>query len=85
MTRIEWCDRVDLIEARLELPLCWKKPAKIFVSSMSDLFHEALPDADIDRIFDVMRRAPQSASGAIRSANSIVIDAARQRSLKSPM
>jgi protein gp37 len=39
-------------------PLRWRKPARIFVNSMSDLFHEALPDAVIDRVFAVMALAP---------------------------
>ena len=41
----------------LELPLHWKKPQTIFVNSMSDLFHEDVPLAYIQRVFDVMRRA----------------------------
>lgn len=41
----------------LELPLRWKKPKSIFVNSMSDLFHEEVPDAFILSTFDVMRRA----------------------------
>jgi protein gp37 len=44
---------------RLEIPLRWKRPRMIFVNSMSDLFHEEIPAAYIDRVFDVMRRAPQ--------------------------
>ncbi|MEZ4249714.1 MAG: phage Gp37/Gp68 family protein [Polyangiales bacterium] len=41
----------------LELPLTWKKPKTIFVNSMSDLFHVGVPDAYVQRVFDVMRRA----------------------------
>jgi protein gp37 len=41
----------------LDLPLRWKKPQTIFVNSMSDLFHRAVPLDYIQRIFDVMRRA----------------------------
>jgi len=41
----------------LELPLRWKKPQTIFVNSMSDLFHEDVPDTFILSAFDVMRRA----------------------------
>ena len=41
----------------LELPLQWKKPQTIFVNSMSDLFHEDVPLAYIQRVFEVMRRA----------------------------
>ena len=52
--------KVQLHPDRLEQPLHWKKPCKIFVCSMSDLFHE---DVDlysfVDVIFDVMRECPQ--------------------------
>jgi len=43
----------------LDLPLRWKKPCRIFVDSMSDLFHEALSDEQIDQVFAVMALAPQ--------------------------
>lgn len=44
---------------RLDQPLRWKRPRKIFVNSMSDLFHEAVPDEFIDRVFAVMALARQ--------------------------
>lgn len=46
-------------EAKLLEPLRWKRTRRIFVNSMSDLFHEAVPDEWIDRIFAVMALAPQ--------------------------
>lgn len=55
----KWTGKVELIESALMLPLHWSKPRKIFVNSMSDLFHEALPDKAIDRIFVVMALCPQ--------------------------
>jgi protein gp37 len=39
---------------RLEHPLRWRRPRTIFVNSMSDLFHERIPEAFIHRVFDVM-------------------------------
>lgn len=42
---------------RLEMPLRWKEPKMIFVNSMSDLFHEDVPDKYIQRVFDVMIKA----------------------------
>ncbi|MGA9750179.1 MAG: phage Gp37/Gp68 family protein [Acidobacteriota bacterium] len=48
---------VTLHEKALELPLKWKKPQTIFVNSMSDLFHEEVPEAFIMRVFEVMNRA----------------------------
>ncbi len=44
-------------EEALGLPLKWKKPQTIFVNSMSDLFHEDVPDEFIFRVFEVMRLA----------------------------
>jgi protein gp37 len=46
-------------EDRLEQPLHWRTPRRVFVNSMSDLFHEAVPDAFIDRVFAVMALTPQ--------------------------
>ncbi|MBI5525816.1 MAG: phage Gp37/Gp68 family protein, partial [Deltaproteobacteria bacterium] len=41
----------------LDRPLGWRKPQTVFVNSMSDLFHEAIPLDFIVRAFDVMRQA----------------------------
>ena len=41
---------------RLDQPLRWSKPRRIFVNSMSDLFHEDVPDEFILQVFDVMRQ-----------------------------
>ena len=43
----------------LEIPLRWKKPRRIFVNSMSDLFHKAVPFDFIDKVFAVMALCPQ--------------------------
>lgn len=48
---------VTLHEDQLTLPLRWKQPKKIFVNSMSDLFHEEIPDDFIIKTFAVMERA----------------------------
>jgi protein gp37 len=55
----QWTGRVELIESKLTEPLHWKAPRRVFVNSMSDLFHEALPDEAIDRVFAVMALCPQ--------------------------
>ncbi len=41
----------------LELPLTWKHPRRIFVNSMSDLFHDEVPLSYIQQVFSVMLRA----------------------------
>lgn len=42
---------------RLEMPLRWKRPRRIFVNSMSDLFHDEVPDDFIKAVFSIMERA----------------------------
>jgi protein gp37 len=49
-------DEVMLHTERLDQPRSWRAPTKIFVNSMSDLWHVAVPDEYINRIFDVMER-----------------------------
>jgi len=48
---------VRLVPEKLPDPLRWKTPKKIFVNSMSDLFHESIPDSYILQIAEVMRKA----------------------------
>ena len=51
--------RLTLHPHMLELPLRWKQPRTIFVNSMSDLFHKEVPFDFIEKVFEVMCRAPQ--------------------------
>lgn len=44
---------------KLEEPLAWRKPRRVFVDSMSDLFHPGIPEEFLRDVFDVMARAPQ--------------------------
>ena len=39
---------------QVDLPLRWRRPRRVFVNSMSDLFHEVVPDDYIQRVFEVM-------------------------------
>ncbi len=50
---------VTLQPHMLEVPLRWRRPRRIFVNSMSDLFHERVPDEYIGRVFEVMKAAQQ--------------------------
>lgn len=43
----------------LDIPLRWKKPRKVFVNSMSDLFHDGVSDDFITDVWDVMKRTPR--------------------------
>lgn len=55
-----WTGKVNLAPERILLqPLSWKRQRRIFVNSMSDLFHESVPDEWIDRVFAVMALASQ--------------------------
>jgi protein gp37 len=47
-----------LWQERVDLPLRWRKPRRIFVNSMSDLFHRDVPDEFIRRVFATMQNAP---------------------------
>jgi protein gp37 len=47
-----------LLPERLQDPLKRKKPTTYFVNSMSDLFHERIPDAYIDQVLEVIRQTP---------------------------
>lgn len=46
-----------LVPEKLEEPLRWREPRRIFVNSLSDLFHEEIPPEFIRSVFDVMGRA----------------------------
>lgn len=50
---------VQLKPERLDTPLHWKAPRRVFVNSVSDLFHESVPFSFIDRVFAVMALTPQ--------------------------
>ena len=54
-----WTGKVRLVPELLEAPLHWRKPRRVFVNSMSDLFHESVPDEFIDQVFAVMALASQ--------------------------
>jgi protein gp37 len=51
--------KITLDRDSLELPKSWRLPRLIFVNSMSDVFHEAVPLSYIQEIFEVMRSCPQ--------------------------
>ena len=51
--------RVTLHADLLDLPRRWKQPRTVFVNSMSDLFHEDIPEDYIARVFETMRACPQ--------------------------
>lgn len=56
--KAQWNGVVRLVPEHLADPLRWRKPVRIFVDSMSDLFHEALTNEQIAAVFGVMAAAP---------------------------
>lgn len=54
----EWTGKVNLLAGRLDQPLRWRKPRRIFVNAQSDLFHKDVPDSFIGAVFDIMSKAP---------------------------
>lgn len=71
---------VRCLPERLRKPLTWRAPRRIFVNSMSDLFHDQVPDEFIAKVFAVMALAPQHAFQVLTKRH------ARMRSLlSSPM
>jgi protein gp37 len=52
-----WTGKIHLIEKALAIPMSWRKPRKIFVNSMSDLFQDGVPMQFIDRVWDAMEKA----------------------------
>jgi protein gp37 len=57
--RYVWTGKIVCDEKVLDAPLSWRKPRKVFVNSMSDLFHPDVPVAFIERVWSVMARTPQ--------------------------
>ena len=57
--RAVWTGRVALDVKSLDAPYKWRKPRKVFVNSMSDLFHPSVPDEFIARVWRVMTMTPQ--------------------------
>jgi protein gp37 len=54
--KLVWTGLVRPLPERLDWPVKWKAPRRIFVSNMSDLFHPAVPFEFVDEVYAVMRR-----------------------------
>lgn len=57
--RVIWNNTIRLDEKSLDIPRKWRKPRNIFVNSMSDLFHDLVPDDFIQKVWAVMSDTPQ--------------------------
>lgn len=90
---------IQLRPDKLMLPMTWSKPRRIFVNSMSDLFHADIPDEYIAKVFAVMAATPQHTyqilskrHGRMRSLlnsdgfhRAVLAETARQQDEKHPM
>jgi protein gp37 len=56
--RAVWTGKIRLDNAALAIPTRWRKPRRIFVNSMSDLFHAGVPIAFIGKVWSMMERTP---------------------------
>lgn len=57
--RAKWTGKITCDEAALTTPLRWARPRRVFVNSMSDLFHPDVPVAFIRRVWEVMKATPR--------------------------
>lgn len=57
--RTDWTGVVNVDDAALSAPLRWRRPRRVFVNSMSDLFHVSVSDETITDVFGVMAATPQ--------------------------
>ena len=57
--RAVWTGKVNVDESSLSAPLEWKRGKRVFVNSMSDLFHDKVDDEFIIKVWDIMMECPQ--------------------------
>jgi protein gp37 len=57
--RSVWTGKVRIDLKSLEIPKAWSKPRKVFVNSMSDLFHDNIPVDFVERVWAVMKDTPR--------------------------
>jgi len=69
---------INIHEDRLNLPLAWKTPRRIFVNSMSDLFHDEVPLEFIQRVFEVMAQADRHIFQVLTKRHERLADLANQ-------
>ena len=64
---------------RLSQPISWKRPKRIFVNSMSDLFHNRIPTRFIDRVFETMESADQHVYQVLTKRSSLMKNYLQER------
>jgi protein gp37 len=79
-----WTGEISFHEDILQHPIKWQKPRKIFVNSMSDLFHEKVSDEILDKAFDVMMLANHHIYQILTKRPERMLDYLSKRSFKQP-
>jgi protein gp37 len=64
---------------RLKQPLTWRGPRRVFVNSMSDLFHKEIPKSFIDAVFETMELASWHAFQVLTKRSSLMVGYLRDR------
>ena len=57
--KAKWTGKIKLDHSSLDIPASWKKPRRVFVNSMSDLFHPDVPADFIREVWHVMETTPR--------------------------
>jgi protein gp37 len=70
---------LTLRPARLKQPMQWRRPRRIFVNSMSDLFHKELPVRFIDSVFDAMEEADWHIYQVLTKRSALLVRYLRRR------
>ena len=70
---------LQLREERLSQPLRWRRPRRVFVNSMSDLFHKDVPWDFVDKVFSVMESADWHVFQVLTKRSSLMRDYLRSR------
>jgi protein gp37 len=79
-----WTGKINLIEKALDVPLRWRKPRKIFVNSMSDIFQDGVPDEFIQRVWRVMLSADQHVYQVLTKRPDNMRDVLKRIGVRSP-
>jgi protein gp37 len=70
---------LQLRPERLDQPLSWRQPRRIFVNSMSDLFHKEIPRPFVDSVFDTMEAADWHTFQILTKRSSLMVGYLRNR------
>ncbi len=80
--RAVWTGKIRLDYASLDTPRGWSKPRKVFVNSMSDLFHDDVPIEFIARVWDVMKDTPRHTYQILTKRPERMVQVLTQRSFE---